>query len=453
MIRTLRLALLILMLGIVANSVARAEQATKPTTKQTAKPTTPKSTSRPLDKILAVVNNDVITERDLAERIKIIKLQLRRTQAKMPADSSLHKQALQQMIDQTLQLQMADKLNITVDNESLNYAVNDIAQRNNLSLAAFKQQLVEDGISYRDFRSAVREELIISRLQDREVKPRIVVTEQEVDSFLKAFKQAEQRNLEYRLQDIVISLPESPTPEQIQQTQAKANAILTKVRQGADFEETASAHSSGGQALSGGDLGWRSLARLPTLFAEKVQNMKKGDIVGPIRTGNGFHILKLADMRGGNPNIDKQHIITENKVRHILIKTDAVTNNKQAKTQISSLREKINKGASFAALAKQYSNDPGSATKGGELGWVTDEELVPEFAKAIDSLKINQLSQPVRTQFGWHLILVENRRQKDVTKQYQHQRIHNLISQRKYEEAIMIWLRQLRAQSYLKDLS
>lgn len=440
MIRTISLAIVVLLIGFAVNSPAQAAQPTS------------NASLQPLDKILAVVNNDVVTQGDLDERIKVIKQQLRRSQTKIPSESSLRKQALQQMIDQTLQLQVAEKLNITVDNESLNYAVNDIATKNNMTLAEFKQQLSKDGISYRDFRKEVRDELIISRVQEREVKPKIVVTTQEVDNFLRAFQQAEKQNLEYRLENITISLPDSPTPDQVQQTRAKAMAILAQLRNGADFEATASAQSSGEYALSGGDLGWRSLARLPTVFAEKAQHMKRGEIAGPIRTGNGFHIIKLVDKRGNN-GADGGHKITENKVRHILIKIDPMTTEKQAKAKIESLRKQITNGASFATVAKKYSDDPGSASKGGELGWVVDSDLVPAFAKAMDSLKVNQLSQPVKTQFGWHLILVEARKQKDITQQEKRQKIQNLIGQRKYEEAIMVWIRQLRAQSYVKDLS
>ncbi len=403
-----------------------------------------------LDKVLAIVNNDVITERDVTERIKIVKQQLRRTHAKIPSMANLRKQILQQLIDQTLQLQAADKFNITVDNETLNYAINNIAKRNDMTLTEFKTQLIKDGINYRDFRNAVREELIISRVQEREVKPRVVVTKQEVDNFLRAFKQTEQQHLEYRIEDILVSLPDSPSPEQIQQTKVKAQLIADKVRGGANFESTANAQSSGQQALNGGDLGWRSLARLPTVFANKVQHMKKGNIVGPIRTGNGFHIIKLVDIRGGTPSA---HVITETKARHILIKPNAMMTDKQAKDKIASLRKQIANGSSFATLAKRYSQDPGSANKGGELGWVTDEELVPSFAHAMDKLAVNQLSQPVKTKFGWHLIQVEARRKKDATKQYQQQRIRDLIGQRKYEEAISVWIRQLRAQAYIKKLS
>ncbi|MCD6055369.1 MAG: parvulin-like peptidyl-prolyl isomerase [Gammaproteobacteria bacterium] len=430
------------------NVLAADSEITSPQTPAQLESATPAALhEQALDKILVIVNEDVITESDLNERIKIVKMQLNRTHVKIPDQQSLRKQVLQQMIDQHLQLQAADKLNIMVDNDTLNEAVNNIAKQNKMTVSELSAQLSKDGISYQDFRNAVRDEIIISRVQERVVKPQVIVTPQEVNSFLNAFKQNEGEHSEYRLADIVIGLPEAPSPEEIKKAESQAKVIVEKLQHGTDFEMLASSESSGGSALSGGDLGWRSLARLPTIFAEKVQTMKKGDIAGPFQMPNGFHIIKLTDVRGSANN----HVVTETKARHILIKTDAVITDEKAKAQLLSLRNQLEKGASFAALAKQYSVDPGSAAEGGELGWVTDDELVPEFAKAMDALSPGQISQPVKTPFGWHLIEVESRRTQDVTQQYQKSRIETLISQRKYEEAIEIWIRQLRAQAYIKQ--
>lgn len=399
-----------------------------------------------LDKILAVVNNAVITQSDLSERIKIVKMQLRHAKVKIPSNSVLRKQVLQQMIDQQLQLQAADKLNIVIDNDTLNKAITNIAKQNHMSLTQLRQSVLQQGIDYQDFRNEVRDELIISRAQTREVKPRVQVTDQEVDNFLSAFKQIEQKQLSYHVKDIVIDLPDTPSPDQIAKTRAKAQALVTQLRKGADFDTIAAQHSSGEQALNGGDLGWRNPARLPTVFAQQVVHMKKGDIAGPIRTSNGFHIIKLVDVKGHA----NTHVITQTKVRHILIKTNAVVSDAKAKAKIASIAQQIEHGASFADMAKRYSDDPGSASQGGELGWVTSDALVPGFAAAMNKLKVGQLSQPVKSQFGWHLIEVQARRKKDTTAQYERDHIRNLIGQRKYEEAIINWINELRAQAYIK---
>ena len=399
-----------------------------------------------LDKILAVVNSSVITQNDLDEQIKIVKMQLQHAKAKIPSNSVLRKQVLQQMIDQDLQLQAADKLNIVIDNDTLNKAIMDIAKQNNMTLAQLRQSVLQQGIDYQRFRNEVRDELIISRIQVRAVKPRVQVSAQEVDNFLTAFKQIEQKQLEYQVKDIVINLPDTPSPDEIAQTQAKAQDLVTQLKKGADFDSIAAQNSSGEQALSGGDLGWRNLARLPTVFAEQIVQMKKGDIAGPIRTSNGFHIIKLVDVRGHA----NTHVITQTKARHILIKTNAIVDDAKAKAKLADIRKQIKNGASFADMAKRYSDDPGSASQGGELGWVTPDQLVPAFAAAMNQLKVDQLSQPVKSQFGWHLIEVQARRKKDTTAQYERSHIQNLIGQRKYEEAIVNWINELRAQAYIK---
>ena len=399
-----------------------------------------------LDKILAVVNSSVITQSDLDEQIKIVKMQLQHAKAKIPSNNVLRKQVLQQMIDQDLQLQAADKLNIVIDNDTLNKAIMDIAKQNNMTLAQLRASVLQQGIHYQRFRNEVRNELIISRVQMRVVKPRVQVTEQELDNFLAAFKQVEQKQLEYQVKDIVISLPDTPSPDEIAKTQAKAKDLVTQLKNGADFDTIAAQNSSGEQALNGGDLGWRNLARLPTVFAEQIIQMKKGDIAGPIRTSNGFHIIKLVAVRGHT----NTHVITQTKARHILIKTNAIVNDAKAKAKLVDIRKQIENGASFADMAKRYSDDPGSASQGGELGWVTPDELVPAFAAAMNKLNVNQLSQPVKSQFGWHLIEVQARRKKDTTAQYERSHIQNLIGQRKYEEAIVNWISELRAQAYIK---
>ena len=326
-------------------------------TQTTTSATTGAKQTQLLDKILAVVNNSVITQSDLDEQIKIVKMQLHYAKAKIPNNSVLHKKVLQQMIDQDLQLQAADKLNIVIDNDTLNKAIMDIAKQNHMTLAQLRESVLQQGISYQRFRNEIRDELIISRVQMRVVKPRVQVTEQEVDNFLAAFKQVEQKQLEYHVKDIVINLPDTPSPDEIAKVQASAKDLVAQLKNGADFDTIAAKNSSGEQALSGGDLGWRNLARLPTVFAKQIVQMKKGDIAGPIRTSNGFHIIKLIDVRGHT----NTHVITQTKARHILIKTNAIMNDAKAKAKLADIRKQIENGASFADMAKRYSDDTGSA--------------------------------------------------------------------------------------------
>ena len=309
-------------------------------TQTTTSATTDTKQTQLLDKILAVVNNSVITQSDLNEQIKIVKMQLHYAKAKIPNNSVLHKKVLQQMIDQDLQLQAADKLNIVIDNDTLNKAIMDIAKQNHMTLAQLRESVLQQGISYQRFRNEVRNELIISRVQMRVVKPRVQVTEQEVDNFLAAFKQVEQKQLEYHVKDIVINLPDTPSPDEIAKVQASAKDLVAQLKNGADFDTIAAKNSSGEQALSGGDLGWRNLARLPTVFAKQIVQMKKGDIAGPIRTSNGFHIIKLIDVRGHT----NTHVITQTKARHILIKTNAIVNDAKAKAKLADIRKQIENG-------------------------------------------------------------------------------------------------------------
>ncbi len=433
-----------------ATAVTNSTQSASPqkiANTQTQKATRPKAAPIvPLDRIVAIVNNNVITESQLEQRILLIKEQMERGNVPIPSNKVLRHQVLQRMIDGSLQLQIADRLKLKVDNATLNKAIASIAQQNKMSISAFKKALESDGIRYSDFRKEIRDEILISRAQQRAVEPHIKVTPQEVNTFLKTYKSQENKNQGYHLRDILITLPDSPSPDEVKTARQQAQSLMTQLKNGANFQKLAVSESSGQEALQGGDLGWRNIARLPSVFADKVAKMKPGQVAGPIRTANGFHIIKLVGVR----NNVKHHIITQTKVRHILMRPDAVTSNQQVKQKLEKIRQQIENGASYSAMAKKYSEDPGSATSGGDLGWVDPGDLVPPFEAAMNKLPIGKVSQPVHSQFGWHLIQVLHRRKKDVTKTYQKEQIEKFITKRKFDEAINAWIKQLRSESYIK---
>lgn len=398
-----------------------------------------------IDSIVAVVNDDVITASELRERIDTIARQLRQQRTATPPLPVLRKQVLERIIINRIQLQLAAANGIRVDDETLNQTLRRIAGQNNLTLGQFREVIEQDGFSFARFRESMREEIIITRLRQRQVDSRITVSDQEVDNFLANQKIQGNANDEYRLGHILVALPEGASPGQIKAARKKARQILEELRHGTDFVQEAMAVSDGQQALSGGDLGWRKAGELPTIFADVVPGMKVGDISDPIRSSSGFHIIKLMDHRN-----TERHIVTQTHARHILIRTNDLTSDDQAKEMILQLRARAAAGEDFTELAKTYSDDKASAVDGGDLGWVEKGKMVPEFEKAMLALQPGQFSDPVKTQFGWHLIEVVDRRDTDVTEEFTRNKVREQIYQRKVEEANTNWLRKLRAESYVE---
>ena len=398
-----------------------------------------------LDRIVAVVNDDVITASELRQRIDTITQQMRQQRAPLPPLPVLRKQVLERIIINRIQLQLAAANGIRVDDETLNQTIRRIAEQNNMTLGQFRGVIEQDGFSFARFRESMREEIIITRLRQRQVDSRISVSDQEVDNFLANQKIQGNANDEYRLGHILIALPEGASPGQIKAARKKAQQILDELRQGTDFVQEAMAVSDGQQALSGGDLGWRRAGELPTIFADVVRDMKTGDISDLIRSPSGFHIIKLMDHR----NTDRR-IVTQTRARHILIRTNDLTSDEQARALILELRERAAGGEDFAELARTYSDDKASAVDGGDLGWVEKGKMVPEFEQAMLTLQPGQLSEAVKTQFGWHLIEVVERRETDVTEEFTKNKVREQIYQRKVEEANINWLRKLRDESYVE---
>jgi peptidyl-prolyl cis-trans isomerase SurA len=400
----------------------------------------------PVDKIVAVVNDDVITSTELDNRLHSIKEQLKNQSASIPPDQALKKQVLDRMILASLQLQLADQNGIRVDDDTLNRTIERIAQGNNLTLPEFRSVLEKEGYDFATFREDIRREILISRVQQRQVSDRIMVTEQEIDNFLATQRAQGNTGAEYHIAHILIAVPDAASSERIKAARQRAADILHKLRSGASFQETAIASSDGQQALQGGDLGWRKAAELPTLFVEPIMHMKDGDISDLIRSPSGFHIIKLLAQRNA-----QRHIVTQTHARHILIRTDELTGDAAAQARLKDIRKRIKAGADFAELAREYSNDTATASNGGDLGWVNPGDMVPTFEAQINKLATGEISEPFKTGFGWHIVQVLKRRSHDDTDAFIRSQARKAIRQRKTEEELQSWLARLRDDAYVEN--
>jgi peptidyl-prolyl cis-trans isomerase SurA len=400
----------------------------------------------PLDRIVAIVNNDVITQSQLDKQVDQALGQLARQNVQAPPRNLLEKRLLERMITQKVLLQEAAATNIRIDGDTLDRALSNIAAQNNMDLPTFRATLAKQGVDFDDFRQQVRDEMTISRLREREVDNRIVVTDSEIDNFLATEKQDPNKQVEYHLAHILFLAPENASPEALQKLKEKAEKALAELKAGADFAQVSATYSDAQNAMQGGDMGWRSDAKLPELYVDAVKDLKVGDVSGILRSPNGFHILKLIDKRG----IDTKMIVQQTHARHILIKTNEVVTDQDAYNRLMELRDRlVNGNADFAKLAKQYSNDL-SAAQGGDLGWLNPGDTVPEFERAMNALKVDEISKPIKTAFGWHLIQVLGRRDQDVSQERQRLLARQAIRERKSDEAFEDWVRQLRDQAYVE---
>ena len=400
----------------------------------------------PVDRIVAVVNDGVIMESELETRLRTIKGQLEQRNTKLPPEATLRKQVLERLIINHLQLQAAERTGVRISDERLNTSIARIASQNKMSLAQFRSTLERDGFDFNVFREDIRREMIISRLVQRVVKQRINITDQEIANFLATNKNQTSSANEYRLSHILIQLPEAASTEQVEAAQRKADATVAKLRGGADFGQIAAASSAGQQAFEGGDLGWRKAVQLPSLFADVVAGMSKGDIADPIRSPSGFHIIQLADVRGQ----DQRHITNQSLARHILIRTNELTSNDDARNRLAQLLIRLEGGEDFATLARAHSDDRGSAAKGGDLGWTSPGALVPQFENEMNKLEPGQISQPFRTPFGWHIVQLIDRRSHDDTEKFLENKARKFLTERKTKEDTDAWLRRLRDEAYVE---
>jgi peptidyl-prolyl cis-trans isomerase SurA len=396
-----------------------------------------------VDRIVAVVNDDVITKLDLAEQIKLAADMLRRQGTPVPPADVLEKQVLERMIAVKAQLQFANEVGIRIDDATLDKTVARIAEQNKLSVDGLRAAVKDDGLSFSKFRENLRTEMIIARLREREIGSKLVITEAEIDAMLQVVQDTEGKSNEYNLAHILVRVPEQASPEQIKERQARAEEALEKIRSGVDFGQIAASYSDAPEALQAGALGWRETNRLPSLFVDALKRMRVGQTSELLRSPNGFHIVKLIDQRGAAPVI-----VQQTHARHILIRTNELISESEARNRLLGLRERIENGEDFAALARLQSQD-GSASKGGDLGWLSPGDTVPEFERAMGQLTIKQLSEPVKTEFGWHLIQVLGRRTEDMSKERQRLLVRKALREQKADEAYQEWLRQLRDRAYV----
>ncbi|AUM46799.1 peptidylprolyl isomerase SurA [Salmonella enterica] len=403
-----------------------------------------------VDKVAAVVNNGVVLESDVDGLMQSVKLNAGQAGQQLPDDATLRHQILERLIMDQIILQMGQKMGVKITDEQLDQAIANIAKQNNMTMDQMRSRLAYDGLNYSTYRNQIRKEMIISEVRNNEVRRRITVLPQEVDALAKQIGTQNDASTELNLSHILIALPENPTSEQVNDAQRQAESIVEEARNGADFGKLAITYSADQQALKGGQMGWGRIQELPGIFAQALSTAKKGDIVGPIRSGVGFHILKVNDLRGQSQSIS----VTEVHARHILLKPSPIMNDQQARLKLEEIAADIKSGkTTFAAAAKEYSQDPGSANQGGDLGWATPDIFDPAFRDALTKLHKDQISAPVHSSFGWHLIELLDTRKVDKTDAAQKDRAYRMLMNRKFSEEAATWMQEQRASAYVKILS
>ncbi|MGE4349804.1 MAG: peptidylprolyl isomerase [Candidatus Berkiella sp.] len=410
--------------------------------------TTPSSASvAPLDKVAAVVNDKIITQSELTKQVKLFHQNLM-AQGQHPQDqTALTKQVLEHLILQEIQLQMAERSGIQIDEPMLSQIISNIAKDNHLTLSEFSHKLEEEGIEYELYRQTIRRQLAIQQLQQRDIYQNIQISDQELQQFLNAPNGLGAMSYEYHLGHILIPVSENPSPEELDEAEHNATDVMTKLKEGADFHDLALKTSRGELALKGGDLGWRKQGELPTLFVNIVPSLKQGELANPIKSPSGFHIIKLLDKRQSNDAIIH---VTKYQVRHILVQTNDYVSDKEAKTKLNVIKQQIQAGDNFEALAKTHSNDLASSMKGGNLGWVTKDVLVPEFSKVMENMPLTEISEPFQSPFGWHILQVLDKKTVNDSDNALKMRAREMLQQRKFEEKLQAWQNQLRDEAFVK---
>jgi peptidyl-prolyl cis-trans isomerase SurA len=394
---------------------------------------------------VAVVNDDVITRLDLDERVRFAYLQLKQQGTPPPPREALEKQILDRLVIDRVQLQLAKETGLRVEDGDLDKAIQRIAQDNKLTVPQLRETLEKDSVPFARFREDIRNEIILARLREREVDNRISVTESEIENFLSTQQAQAGRSDEYNLSHILVTVPENASPEQIQARRTRAEQALEQIQKGADFRQVAATISEAPDSLQGGAMGWRDAARLPSLFVDALKSLPVGGLSPILRSSNGFHILKLNDRRGSTSPV----IVRQTHARHILIKTNELVPEAEARRRLVALKERLDNKADFAELARLHSEDS-SSSKGGDLGWLSPGDTVPEFERAMDALAPGQISDPIQTPFGWHLIQVLERRNADMSQEHQRLEARKALRARKSDEAHQEWLRQLRDRAFIE---
>ncbi|MFZ2540738.1 MAG: peptidylprolyl isomerase [Gallionella sp.] len=439
-------ALLILQAAYAADrpSVKPSKAVVKTDNLQLGKPD-PQHLVSVIDSVVAVVNDDVITRYELDDRLRMVVRQLQKQGTPLPAAEVLERQLLERMITEMLLMQFATESGLRVDDTQLDQTITRIAQQNSFpSLAEFRAKLEADEVDFKKFREEIRSEIISTRLREREVESKLVISDTEVDNYLSNKARMGGAEEEVFLAHILVVVPEQASAENIQAARARAEQALSQLKSGANFAQVAAGSSDADNALKGGDLGWRSSDSIPALFMSELQNLNPGQITPVLRSPSGFHILKLVDKRSGNAAV----MITQTHARHILIKTSEIVPESEAKSRLMEIKKRIENGADFAEQAKRYSQD-GSAQLGGDLDWLSPGQTVPEFEEAMNKLQPSMIAA-VQTQFGWHLIQVLERRSADISEQQRRQQARMAIGTFKSDEQYQDWLRQLRDRAYIE---
>ena len=401
---------------------------------------------QPLDRVAVQINDGIVLESEITNMIDTVKANAKAANQSLPSDSALRTQVIERLILTRLQLQMADRIGLHIGDLQLDQAIENIAREQKMTVAQMQQKIESEGLSFGQYREQLREEITLGEIQRIQVQRRIQVSPQEITGLVKLIQEQGMKDVEYQIGHILIDVPNNPTSEQLEASSKRANAVLERLKSGEDFRRTAIASSSGPKALEGGIWDYMNINEMPTLFAEVINGAKKGDIIGPIKSGAGFHIIKIMDARGLQTKE-----IEEVRARHILLKPSPILSEDRAKAMLEQFLKQIRSGeAKFADLARQYSEDPGSATKGGELGWAEPGIYVPEFAQTLNSLSPDQISEPFRTTHGWHITQLEERRKTDATDQFNTNRAHQLIFRRKFNEELQNWLDEMRADAYIE---
>jgi peptidyl-prolyl cis-trans isomerase SurA len=399
-----------------------------------------------LDKVAVIVDEGVVLESEIQTLLKNVKSNAEQTGQSLPSDRALRVQATERLITENLQMQAAERIGIQISDPQLEQTIESIAQGQGLTLLQLRSELNAAGISYDGYREEVRKELITGEVRRASVRRRVLITPQEIDSLVAQIEAQGEQQTEFRLGHILIEVVPDATPADVDSARETADTVLGLLNNGSDFAKIAIASSGGSEALEGGDMGWMNINSMPTLFAEAVQNIGKDELVGPIRSGAGFHILKVMDIRG-----QETVEIEEVSARHILIQPSVILSNDKAQKMLTEFRQQLIDGeADFAELAKEHSADPGSALRGGELGWADPTVYVPAFKNALAQLKANEFSQPFRSVHGWHLVQLVDRRMGDVTEQVKQEKAYQLLFQRKFAEETNNWLREIRDSAFVE---
>ncbi len=404
------------------------------------------SWARPLDRIVAVVNNEVVLESELLELEATFRQKLAESGRADIPEAALRKEVLERAILQHLQLQRAQEMGVKVSDESVNQALRRVAKQNDLSLREFQEVLAQDGYDFTEFRESIRDEMIVGQLRKREVDDKILVSNREVDNFIST--QAVQEGTattSYHIFHILIAVAEDPTTEQLAAGQQKVDEVYRLLDEGGDFEKLAITHSSGENALNGGEVGWRQEADLPGLFVDIVSSLAENEVSEPIRSGAGFHLLKVTEKR-----TDSAHLVKQTLVSHILVKSDQGVSEAAAKSRLEKLQERILNGDDFAEIARAHSDDPGSAIEGGSLGWTSPGVMVAEFEEVMNIMSIGETSDVFKSRFGWHLLKVFDRREENMAEEFKRNQARQQIYQRKAAEELENWLRQMRDEAYVE---